>query len=458
MPLHLATFLHTAAVALGLLTYVLVTRAGRQRRHPSAAFGWVIAIVAFPYLAIPLFLLIGKRKAVRPARARATLSPSHVQVAGPRWASRLSARLAIPPPRGNREIIFFTEGRQALEALLSLIEGAQVQLDACSYVFADDLIGRRVAQALIAAARRGVNVRVLLDAIGSLGTPRSLRGSMSKAGVEIRWFMPLLGNPLRGRTNLRNHRKLVIADRSSLWSGGRNIADEYFVATSNSPAWLDLSFVVHGTLAEDAQRIFDRGWPRRAAKLLPAEAEQAAGPEGDAVAQLIASGPDHADDVIYSLFLTAIHQAQTRVLAATPYFVPDDGLLQAMVIACLRGVRLTLLLPRRSNHRVADLARERALRELAQAGAEILLLPDMLHAKLLIIDDAAAFCGSVNLDGRSLFLNYELTTAFYGPAEISALTAWFTETSKAAQKYSPCAPAWTRDIAEGVVRAIGFQL
>ena len=82
----------------------------------------------------------------------------------------------------------------------------------------------------------------------------------------------------------------------------------------------------------------------------------------------------------------------------------------------------------------------------------------MLHAKLLIIDDAAAFCGSVNLDGRSLFLNYELTTAFYGPAEISALTAWFTETSKAAQKYSPRAPAWTRDIAEGVVRAIGFQL
>lgn len=457
MPLHLATFLHTAAVALGLLTYVLVTRAGRQRRHPSAAFGWVISIVAFPYLAIPLFLLIGKRKAVRPARARPTLPASDTCVAGPRWASSLSARMAVPPPRGNRRIAIFAEGHLALEALLSLIDAAQVQLDACSYVFADDLTGRRVAQALIAASRRGVRVRVLLDAIGSSATPRSLRRSMSEAGVAIRWFMPLFGNPLRGRTNLRNHRKLVVADRRCLWSGGRNVANEYFVAGPGSPAWLDLSFIVDGALAQDAQQLFDRDWPRLADEALP-PVERPIEIEGDVPAQLIASGPDHADDVIYSLFLTAIHQAQTRLIAASPYFVPDDGLLEAMVIACLRGVRLTLLLPCRSNHRLADLARERSLRELAQAGAEILLLPDMLHAKLLIVDQAAAFCGSVNLDGRSLFLNYELTTAFYGPAEISALSTWFAQASAAAKQYSPRSPAWTRDIAEGVVRAIGFQL
>ena len=153
-----------------------------------------------------------------------------------------------------------------------------------------------------------------------------------------------------------------------------------------------------------------------------------------------------------------MHQAQTSIIAATPYFVPDDALLQALVIACQRGVRLTLLMPERSNHHLADWARERALRELAAVGAVILLLPCMLHAKLMVVDEAAALCGSVNLDGRSLFLNYELTTAFYGRTEIEAFIRWFEHQSKQAQPYASRQPSWARDIVEGVIRAVAFQL
>ena len=458
MPLHLLTSLHAAAVALGLLTYVLVSRAGRQRRHPSAAIGWVLGIFAFPYLAIPLFLMIGARKATRPMRTETSCQPSDDDVAGPRWASRLSAGMGLPPVRQNSRIAILGEGHEALESLLSLIDGAQSQFDLSTFQFANDQTGNRIAKSLTEAAVRGVRVRVLVDAIGSLKASRSLHRALAAAGVEISLFMPLLHNPRRGRTNLRNHRKLAIADGRCVWSGGRNITDAYFVDRASELAWRDLSFMIEGPIATDAQRVFDEDWRIAGGRIraaVPPDVERAS---TNNPAQLIASGPDHADDTIYAFLLTAIHHADSSLLAATPYFVPDDALLQALVIACRRGVRVTLLLPRRSNHQFADWARERALRDLAAAGATILLLPAMLHAKLLIVDDSVALCGSVNLDGRSLFLNYELSTAFYGGREIENFGQWFARQTADAQVYVVRRPSLLRDIGEGLVRAVAFQL
>jgi cardiolipin synthase len=462
---------HLAAVTIGLLAYVLATRIGRQRRHPSAAIAWVLAMVAFPYVGVPLFLLFGTRKMTRPVHRPGTTGPDVGTGAlfAPPWARQLTAGLALPAPCANRRVVLLEEGPAALDALLALIAGAQERLDLCTFVFADDPVGQRVADALLARAARGVRVRVLLDAIGSLETSRGLRRRLVAGGIELRWFMPMLHNPVHGRSNLRNHRKLVIADGRRLWSGGRNIAAEYFTGRPDAPAWDDLSFVIDGALTADACTVFGQDWRRAGGRaeaglpLLPGPEEVGGGSTQPVSyesipAQLIPSGPDHADDTVYAFLLTAVYQAQAGIALATPYFVPDDALLQALTIACRRGIQVTLLVPRRSNHRLADWARERALRELAAAGAIIRLVPRMAHAKLVIVDEAVALCGSVNLDGRSLFLNYELTTAFYGSAEIRVFAQWFERQSGQAQPYVLRQPSWSRDIVEGVVRSVAFQL
>lgn len=450
---------HVAAGALGLVIYVAMAHFGRQRRHPSAAIAWVVAIVSFPFVALPLFLLIGSRKFVRPVGEPHFSGVASQEEIAPAWAARLSEGLLLPPARGHQRVELLDDGKEAFASLIRLIEQAQHRVDFCTFLFAGDEAGRAVADALAACAGRGCRVRVLLDAIGGGRAPRDIRQALAGAGVDVRRFTPLLPNFWRGRGNLRNHRKLAIADGARVWSGGRNIADEYFFDRPGRPAWKDLSFTVEGDLASDAVRLFERDWQLAggAATWMPASSLGDTRRPGVA-AQLIPSGPDQAADTLFEFLLNAIYQAQTRILAATPYFVPDDALLQALVIACRRGVHFQLVLPARSNHRLADWTRDRSLRELTSAGAEILLLPDMSHAKLVVVDEAVALCGSANLDGRSLFLNHEVSTAFYGRDEIGQLARWHLAQADMARGYVAIRPSLTRDVFEGLVRAVGFQL
>ncbi|WP_232521736.1 phospholipase D-like domain-containing protein [Paracidovorax citrulli] len=259
---------HAVFVAVGLLIYVMATRIGRQRRHPSAAMGWVLAIVAFPYAAVPLFLMFGSRKFVRPQRRAApmlaagpaSLVAGPLPAPGPAWATQLLAGLELAPPVRNARIAFHGQGAQALEALLATVDSARHSLDVCTFVFGDDEVGRRVAAALQEAAGRGVAVRLLLDAVGSLGMPPELSATLKQGGVQVRRFMPLLHNPMRGHTNLRNHRKMVVADGERLWSGGRNLACEYFLDRPRLPAWIDLSYEIDGPIALQAAAQFAADW------------------------------------------------------------------------------------------------------------------------------------------------------------------------------------------------------
>ncbi len=456
-PFRLSPLEHGTFVFVGLLIYVMVTRIGRQHRHPSAAIAWVLFIALLPYLGAPLFLMFGTRKLVRAPRVFRSTDPVTAGP-GPAWAVQLLAALDVAPPACNRLVEFHDVGDASRNALLALIENARERIDVCTYVMGDDALGASVAEALGRSARRGVQVRLLVDAIGGLLRSRRLVREMRRDGVTVRRFMPVLRNPVRGRTNLRNHRKLVAVDGEALWSGGRNLAVEYF--TDADQGWIDLSFVVRGPIAAQAHEVFAQDWHAARGRIDGNAPAAGSRPDatGPVAAQLVPSGPDRADDTLYALLLACAWRANTRIVVVCPYFVPDDALLSALAIACRRGVRVELLVPLRSNHRMADWARERALRALAASGAHIRLYPRMLHAKLVVVDDELALCGSANVDGRSLLLNFELMTAFYGRHEIDWLARWAARNASAASPYEWRAPSWHRDVLEGIVRAVAFQL
>ena len=472
---------HVAFMAAGLLTYLVVTRVRRQRRHPYAALAWVMGIAAFPYLGLPLFLVFGTRKVVRPATPRQPAPAGPWAALAPLWAPRLLAALGVAGARPQAVVRFESDGEAALAQLQRVIGSARHTLDLCTYVLGDDEVGAAVAAALADRARAGVRVRLLIDSIGSLKSAHSHDAMLKNAGVRTRLFMPALGRPGRGRVNLRNHRKLLIADGEVVWSGGRNLANEYFIGRVGEPPWLDLSFAAEGALAAQAQALFDGDWriargSRQALRLGYAErfarqqaleqpsdaADYAAAPSTDAtftsLAQWVPSGPDFHEDVLHALLVSAAFHAEQRLLLATPYYVPDESVQEALVLAAKRGLQITLLLPRRSNHRLADWARGRAVRELVEAGVDVRLLPAMLHAKAVVVDDVLALCGSANLDSRSLFINYEAMAAFYGRAEIDWLADWINAHAAQAEPASGKPPSWLRDIGEGIVATLAFQL
>lgn len=498
--------LHTAIVAAGLLIYVLATRARQQRRHPYAAIAWVLAIAAFPYLGLPIFLVFGTRKIVRPATRSQPVSAGPWAALAPAWSTRLLAALGTAEARPQAMVRFHADGPQALQELRDLIASARHALDICTYVLSNDQTGAELAERLAERARAGVRVRLLVDGIGSVREGRSHDAVLQAAGVEVQRFMPALHQPGRGRANLRNHRKLVVADGLRLWAGGRNLADEYFIGQAGDPAWVDLSFTAHGALATQAMALFEGDWRLAAGRARPprtsyaerarrydlllrdraldendaqalhstaaqferdAVAQPASAPEPPdgfsiaraiSLAQWVPSGPDFHEDILHALLVSAAFHAEHRLLLVTPYFVPDEGLSEALLLAAKRGVHVTLVLPARSNHRLADWARGRSVRLLADNGVDVRLVPGMLHAKAVVMDDVLALCGSANLDGRSLFINYEAMAAFYGRDEIDWLDRWISATAQQGTPATARAPSWPRDIAEGIIATVGFQL
>ena len=569
---------HAIVVLLSLLVYVSVTRIGHQRRAPSAALAWVLLLVAFPYVGLPVFLMFGTRKLLRPGqRAPRRFDPARNPLCGiPQterapidiWAGELLASMGMPPPAVGGKVSFQVQGEEALQAVIDLIDQARQQLRVAAFLLGQDDQAERIVEALCRASARGVKVRLLLDAMGCLRVTAHQYEQLLAAGVWVRRYMPLLHNPVHGRANLRNHRKLLVVDEQTVWAGGRNLAGEYFMGVGDEPAWLDLSFSIEGPLVAQAIEMFERDWRvgkrlparyrRRAARYrgtalarvvepmaqavdmpeqliaqvlartssngassafsepsksserpkavqasgfrrAPISSKQVASTDGDEtdamraeggladkgavdevsvhaapadgmpvggrlldarplVTQLLPSGPDLFDDTLYSLLLTAAFHAEQRLLAVTPYFVPDEALMTALTMAARRGVQISLLIPAHSNHWLADVARMRALRQLAQVGARIHLYPRMLHAKVVVIDEAIALAGSLNLDSRSFFLNYEMMVAFYRKTEVRWLSDWLEEHIGEARPYRGRPASWWGDILEGMVRTVAYQL
>jgi cardiolipin synthase A/B len=442
---------HSLAIVLSVLTYVLTTRAERERRPPSIAISWVLGLIALPYLALPMYLLFGRRKL--PRKVTPCLS---TPTDGTRWAERLIESFGLPGAAPAR-VRLHGDGAVSRSALLALMRRAERRLDMCTYILGRDPFGEEMSAEMIGCVKRGVRVRFLIDGVGAIWLSRAWFHRMHAAGVETAVFSPLLARKTQGPRNLRNHRKWAIADGEVLWSGGRNLAAEYFCGAPGKPAWSDLTFDLEGPVAVFSANRFGVGWCATGGAAA-SRASVAATDTEAGLTQFLPSGPDQTEDTVRALLIDACFHANERILAVTPYFVPDSSLETAIRLAVRRGVKLDLCIPAKSNHRLADFVRNRSLRALASAGACIHLLHGMNHAKAVVFDRSLAICGSPNLDARSLLLNYESAVVFYGTPEIEWLANWIGDLIPQADGFDARAPGLWRDLAEGLLLTLAYQL
>jgi len=305
------------------------------------------------------------------------------------------------------DLCLFTEGDELYDAMLDAIAAARSSVLLETYIFADDEIGRRFAAALIAAARRGVDVRLHIDAAGSLfWHSNTLARQMLQGGVRLHWFHRWSWHQ-PWRYNRRNHRKMLVIDRQRVFLGGFNIHRENSRSVFGEQRWHDIHVSVSGAFAVQAGQLFEAFWRgvRRAwAPPLPS---------GD---MLMSNHTRVGRRAMRYIYRDGFNRARACIDVTTPYFVPDHITRQALIMAARRGVQVRLLLPRKTDVRIARWAAHASYARLLEAGVKIYeYLPRVLHAKTVVIDGHWAAVGTANIDYRSFFVNYELNLITANP-------------------------------------------
>jgi cardiolipin synthase len=412
-----------------LLALVFLAHLLRQKRSPVSTIAWLLTIFLLPYVGVPLYLMFGGRKMQRMVRhkARVYKAPRTVPVGTLGGTTeRILQSSGVPPPTFGNSVRLIPDGQSAYREVTRLIDEAERSIHITTYILGRDSVGSSIVERLARRAAKGVEVRILLDAVGSWRVGRRFLAPLTQAGARVAFFMKMIHLPFRGRANLRNHRKIVVADGRKGLVGGMNLARDYMGPDPDPERWRDLSLVVEGPAVRDLDDLFESDWAFATGGQEPAQDERPspATDEAGSPAQVVASGPDVPGDPLYESLITLIFAAMKRVWVVTPYFVPDETLARALDLAARRGVDVRLVVPERSNHRFADLARGSYLYQIQEAGGQVLLFaPVMLHAKAVVVDDLAVV-GSANVDMRSLFLNYEVALFLYSGAQADTVAAW----------------------------------
>lgn len=439
--------LYVPLIATALLLLIGLTRLRYQASSSASSWGWALAMVFMPWLAVPLYLLLGSRKvAARQRRKQPLQFGPHGETCQPcTRIDRLIQAYQLPAASFGNRLRFYSSEQGGLQALVDLLASARQTIDVSVYILRDDQIGQKVVSLLAAKARTGIKVRVLVDGVGSWLLSNTALRQLRQQGGECAVFHPLLRSLLTGRGGLRNHRKLVVIDQRSAWTGGANLAQEYFAKLRRQKTWLDLVTVIDGPAVQELAQIFDSDW-RYATKqpplpLEPVDANVRVASTGNTVVQVLPSGPDVPDEPLLDAVLTALYNAERQITILTPYFVPDDSVLFALESALRRGVHVKLILPRRSDNPLVDAARTPPLTQLLALGLELRAIHGrMMHAKAMIVDRQLALIGSANWDYRSFFLNYELSLVLHDAGSVAALQAWFDETCAQAESWPALTP------------------
>lgn len=448
--LSIVAVLHVVLIST-LIPWILLTK-----REPTAATSWILLILMMPIFGSLFYWVFGYnylyRRQQRKRRHRERFARQHRTASNRGSVTALEAlpatygdlgRLAsitgaYPVETGNK-VELYHDTHETMRALLAAIDSAKHHIHLEFFIIHSDAAGEALIEHLTHQARNGVEVRLLYDAMGSLHLKRATLAPLVAAGGEIHAFLPLRLQRSRLHVNLRNHRKLAVVDGGTAFTGGMNIGDEYLGRNAYFGYWRDTFMRVDGPAAGALQCVFQEDWDFAGGSPFDGEKYFPNMPNaGGALVQVAAAGPDQDTNCIREMYLLAMLSAREKLWIATPYFVPDVGLLDAIRVARYRGVDVKVLGIAKPDHYVAFYASSYYWAEMTQLGVEVYLYhKGMMHSKLMMVDGRWAMVGSANLDDRSLRLNFELGCALHSPEAVADLERAFLRDLEDATRVDP---------------------
>jgi cardiolipin synthase len=425
-----------------------------EKRSPTATLAWIFAFIAIPILSGIYYLMFGPRRLHRRRRrysiARTSVARKVAADAGgpPRPAlspdaaglAAVARRLEQGEPTFAASVRLLDDGDATMQALEEKILEARHHVHLEYYIWEPDRVGTHFRDLLVAAAGRGVEVRVLYDAMGSPKLNKKFWAPLREAGGHVIAF-----NPVRLLRitfgNFRTHRKIAICDGLAGFLGGINLHDPASATRSGKDAWRDQHVRIDGEPVHRLQQLFLENWnySRGEFALSAANADKYFPParigKGLPV-QIVASGPDDTTAPMHAFFLACFSTARNRILIETPYLIPDEPMESALRIAELRGVDVQVIVPKVGDSKIVTAASRTYCESMRKAGIKIFEYgPPMLHAKTIVIDDSVAIVGTANLDNRSFRLNFEVAAAFYDPQTIDRLVRRFEQDRAASHPF-----------------------
>jgi cardiolipin synthase A/B len=415
---------------LGAGLHALLTKS-----DPRSAVSWVALCIFVPYGGALLYWLFGINR-VRRRQLAPVDSPSPAAARLPVLLSgalspqvRIGDALTHRPLEPGNAIEPLENGELAFPRMLDAIDAARESVWLATYIFQTDPVGEDFVRALGAAKQRGVSVRVLVDGVGEWYDWPHVVPQLRRAGVPTARFLPPRLVPPNLSLNCRNHRKILIVDGQSAFTGGMNLGGRE-VGGSTGRRMTDIHFRLCGPVVTQLAQTFAEDWAFTTAERLPLP--PAPGAAGESICRVITGGPDQDVDKLLLILLSALASAEHHVQIMTPYFIPPLELVAALEATALRGVTVSVVLPRRSNLRYIDWATMHWIPALVARGVHVHLQPPPFsHAKLLVVDGRYAHIGSVNVDTRSLRLNFEIAVEVYDERFGGELSAYIAERERA---------------------------
>lgn len=453
-------------IVYGLLVFLVILKVLYDTRSGTKALAYLLFIVLVPIVGMIFYFSFGinYRKKIMYSRKMVedeellkkiiqkvqiyskSVVDSSVMNQDFRGLSNLIYNAGNSPLTANNKVELLLNGEEKFPKLVEALRKAKSHIHLEYYIYENDVTGNQIADILIEKVKEGVEVRFMYDDFGSHGLKNNIIKRLNENGVQTAPFYKIKLYAFANRINYRNHRKIIIIDGSTSFVGGINISDKYRndLKNDNKLFWRDTHLMLHGPATFYVQYLFFCDWNYCSKEKLvfepqyfQSEQQEIVTPE---IVQIVASGPDSDLPLIYYSLIDALATAKEQICITSPYFIPSESLVDALIMACQKGIKVKILVPGISDSKMVDAAARAYYTEILEHGAEIYLYnKGFVHAKTMVVDASLAVVGSANMDYRSFDLNFEVNAMLYSKTIANQLLEAFAEDLKNSSKIDPTA-------------------